>query len=334
MNQKPEAHCCVVILATLLGLGITSVGATPPNCYWDLHLHQLVCPTPEPETPEPEPIAQAPASLLQTQGEALFDPVWGGLAEAMADADTQLSDLPSPDPAASPSQTAVTQASPYGVGLQCGVFSGRGIDSNYCTIPLSYTIRNEIDPRRRLVLSLPISRLKVERRYSNSIGFGAAYTFPVDRAWRLTPAVQYLRAQMGDFDTVADMLGISLGSGYYIRREGYDLGIGNLLGYVQSLRERAHGGAQAAERHNTILKNGLMWSFPGRFLERRAYWELSVIDTRYFGSETYHDSQQELGVTVGDRRSLRATGGGYRLGLGWLHAGKSSGWKFKWDYWF
>lgn len=315
MKALPIRSATVVALVTVSSY----VAATPP------HHHQP--PQPDPHDNNGYPVTQTPASSIQTQVASDFDTAFDVMHyEYEPDV------APTPSDAA-PTPSAATPAS-YGVGLNCASFSGRNIDSNYCAVPLSYTIRNEVDPRRRLVLRLPITRIWSEGKSAYNVGFGAAYTYPMTARWYLTPALSYTHAERGDFDKAANLVSASLTSVYYWKMDGYDLGIGNMFGHSRTVRERGDARADLSGTHNNILRNGIMVAVPGLMFGKKAWWEISLVDTRYFGSEIYADSQQEISVTVGDTRSYKATGGGYRAGLTLMQAGKTDGFKLAWQYWF
>lgn len=286
-------------------------GYAGASCVFDHHTHSYIC---------SDPVTQTPASSIQIQATSDFDTAFSVMHFE-----------PEPEVAATP--TGAGPAS-YGVGLNCGAFSGRNIDSKYCTVPLSYTIRNEVDPRRRLVLSLPVTRVWSEGESAYNLGFGAAYTYPMAARWYLTPALSYTHAERGDFDKAANLVSASVTSVIYWKMDGYDLGIGNMFGHSHTVRERGDARADLSGTHNNILRNGVMASIPSQVLGRKAWWEVSLVDTRYFGSEIFADSQQEISVTVGDTRSYKATGGGYRAGLTLMQAGKTDGFKLAWQYWF
>lgn len=221
------------------------------------------------------------------------------------------------------------------IGLECGWSSNSmNGDTSVCTMPLSYTIHNEIDPRRRLVLKLPVTWVDSDNPASPGetfhVGVGASYTFPVASRWYVTPGLTYSYADEGDFGQKADLTSASIASAYFYKYAGYDFGIGNMFTYARTINETGgHPGY-----HFSALRNGLMVSKDTNLLGRRLYWEGSLIATLFFGDQNYANSQIEASLTFGDKRSLKASAGGYRFGASLFNANKTSGGKLTFGYWF
>lgn len=233
-----------------------------------------------------------------------------------------------------PSESGAVPAQ-AGVGLECGWASSRGNgDTSVCTLPLSYTIHNEIDPRRRLVFKVPVTWVDSDNPLSPGqtyhVGFGASYTYPLATRWYVTPGVNYTYADEGDFGQKADLVSASLASAYFYKDRGFDFGIGNMIGYAMTVNET---GGHPAYYYST-LRNGLMVSKAGSLFGRKVYWEGAVVDTLYFGDQLFTDHQLEVSLTVGDKRSYKISGGGYRLGLTLFDAGDTDGGKLTFGYWF
>jgi len=244
---------------------------------------------------------------------------------------------PSVDETTATTATTGTSAASAGVGVECSWFNGdNNNDTNVCTLPLSYSIHNEIDPRRQLVIKVPITRVESKGVTPNTVyhvGLGASYTYPLATRWYVTPAINYTYAEEANvFGTKpkADLVSASIASAYYFKDQGLDIGIGNMFLASQSVNESGGQGST----HINVLRNGLMVGWPGKAFGRKQYWEASLVDTLFFGTTTYTDHQLEIGLTVGDKRSYKATGGGYRLGLSVFDAGQATGAKIAFGYWF
>lgn len=289
-----------------------------------LPLAALAWPTPpdwsgQPTTGEPgdaDPVVTTPGSLMPTL------PI-GDYLVAINDPEPA---PPSETGAADAGQTTASQGS---VGIGCSWYSGDRFDTNVCTVPLTYTVRNELDPRRRLTLKLPITRMESGGRTAYNYAFGASYTFPVGTRWYLTPGASYGIANQGDFATEANVGTVSLTSAYFMKREGFDIGIGNMLGYSKTFDEQGMGDA-----HTTLLRNGVLLSWPSQVFGKKHFLEASLVDTLFFGSDTYTKNQWELGFTVGDKRSYKVTAGGYRFGLTLIKGNDLSGINLTAGYWF
>jgi hypothetical protein len=271
-------------------------------------------------------------AAADTPGGTMAVTAQNDFAVAMA-VDTALDDnTPEPTAAAGPMPGRT------GIGLECSWFHDKSSgNTNACTVPLSYTIHNEIDPRRQLTLKLPITRVESENALTPNttyhVGFGASYTYPLGARWYVTPALNYTYAQGADFvasKPKADLISASITNTYFTRRDGFDIGIGNMFMAAKSVNEQ--GGQR--EVHFNILRNGLMFGWPGKAFGRKMFWEASLVDSLIFGDLTYTDHQIELALSLGDKRSYKVTRGGYRLGLSLFDADQTRGGKLSWGYWF
>lgn len=225
-----------------------------------------------------------------------------------------------------------------GVGLECSWFNdSTNGDTNVCTAPLSYTIHNEIDPRRQLTLKMPISRVESDNPFTpnstHHVGLGASYTYPLGARWYVTPALNYTYAQGADILGVkpkADLVSASITNTYYTRRDGLDIGIGNMFMATKSVNEQGGQGSV----HFNVWRHGLMFGWPGKAFGRKMYWEATLAASLIFGNTTYTDHQLEATLTLGNKRSYKVTNGGHRLGLSLFDAGQATGGKIAWGYWF
>lgn len=81
-----------------------------------------------------------------------------------------------------------------GGSIQYGSYDVKNGDRvKIISLPLSYTIRSKAEPRRQLILSLPITQIQVGDAKSWHAGLGIAYRLPVNEQWTLTPASVILR---------------------------------------------------------------------------------------------------------------------------------------------
>ncbi len=236
--------------------------------------------------------------------------------------------------------TSEASANQAAVGLECSWSRDKtNGDTNYCSLPISYTIHNEIDPRRRLTIKMPITWVDSENPAmpgkTHHIGLGVSYTYPLAARWYVTPSLNYTYAAMGDFPVKSDLVSSSLTSTYFFKDGGFDLSLGNMIGYARTANESADSGlAPPPKMHYNTLRNGMMASKPGVFFGNKVYWEGAVVHTLFSGTQTYTDSQFEVSLTVGNKRSYKVTAGGYRLGLTLFDAGQVHGGKVAFGYWF
>ncbi len=271
-----------------------------------------------------DPVAGNPNSLMSTMIAADFEQAFFSDFSHIASPEGQA--------AGEAGRAAMTQ---MGMGLEYAHMSPGGISVDSFTIPLSYTIRNDLDPRRQLLLRLPISIVDVDGAKAYHLGFGASYRYPMNASWSLVPSFNYAFTAATDLGSTAQMASVGLTSTYYWRMDGYDVGMGNMLGYVTTMPFSYRGYDYDPGINNTVLRNGLMVSVPVTVQGRKMHFEASVVDTRFFGSDLYADNYQELRFTLGTTRSAKtASTGLFRVGLSLLHTPRDNGYKVELGYWF
>lgn len=221
-----------------------------------------------------------------------------------------------------------------GAGLGFSSLSVDDRDTTVTTIPISYAIRNTIDPRRQLVLSMPITVSDTEGAKAYALSFGVGYRFPVNEAWTLTPAVRYGFTASEDLATVAGVASVSLSSTYALRFDAFDMAIGNMVGYYSTTKVSAGDYSFDPDIHNTVLRNGVMLSQPVTLGGKKLAIEYSLIDTRYLGTEIYVDNTQEIGITLGTNRSAFSSRSYLRGGLNLLKGKDTTGISLNLGYWF
>lgn len=269
-----------------------------------------------------DPIAGNPNSMMSTMVASDYDQSFTSDFSNIASAETATATMVSSD--------KLTQV---GIGLVFGQMTQGGTDVSNMTIPLSYSIRNDLDPRRQLLLRMPISIVDVDGAKAYNVGFGASYRFPMSQQWTLVPSVNYGLTASKDLGSTAQMASAGLTSTYYWRKPGYDVGIGNMLGFVTTMPFSYGGYNYDPNISNTVLRNGVMWSMPTVISGRKLHFETSVTDTRFFGTQLYSDSFQEVRFSLGTSRSAKATSV-LRGGLALRHMKGDTGFNLEFGYWF
>ena len=222
-----------------------------------------------------------------------------------------------------------------GPGLSLGTVSSGGISTNSTTLPLSYTIRNDLDPRKQWSFHLPLTTSDTAGGKSYGGSLGVAYRFPVNDEWALMPSVSYGITGSADLGAAAAMLAASVTSQYMMRMDGYDLAFGNMIGMYQSSKLSAGDYAVDPKINNTVFRNGVMASFPTDAFGTRAAIEVSFILTNFTGTALYSNQYQELGVTLGTNKSANAARTYYRAGLTYLSGENGiTGARLNFGYWF
>jgi hypothetical protein len=222
-----------------------------------------------------------------------------------------------------------------GVGLEYGQISQGDVSVKSTTLPLSYTVRNDLDPRRQLMLRLPITLVDVGGAKTLQAGLGAAYRFPMSANWSLTPSFNYALVGSVDLLSAAQMATAGITSTYFWRKSGYDIGMGNMLGYATTLPFTYDGKKYDPDISNSIVRNGVMISMPTRMFGGKMHFETALVDTRFFGTELYSNSQQELKFTIGTTRSASmAKSSLFRAGVSYVKTPNDDGFKVEMGYWF
>ncbi|WP_342120833.1 hypothetical protein [Pseudoduganella sp. OTU4001] len=221
-----------------------------------------------------------------------------------------------------------------GAGLSYGSYNinGSGDRIKPISLPLSYTIRNDIDPRRQLVFSMPLSVVKIGDGDVYQVGMGLSYRFPVSDRWTLGPGVRYTVVGSKDRATVSTIMSANLMSTYVIPAGSYTVAIGNMVGLYRSGKISSGDYSFDPDISATLLRNGLMLSMPaGAGMAA----EVSLIDTRYAGGDKpYVRDTQELGFTLGTNRSARSARSFVRGGVSYVHGKDSKGFTVNLGYWF
>ncbi len=221
-----------------------------------------------------------------------------------------------------------------GVSLQYGAMDVGFSKVRVMTVPLSYTIRNNIDPRRQLTFNLPITVVDADGAKSYQAGFGTSYRFPMNDNWTLTPAGKYSAVGSIDMATVSSLLSLSLTSTYIWNMDGYDIAMGNMIGYSKTGKFKFGDYDFDPGISNTVLRNGLMLSQPVVLAGTKLSVEYALIDTRYRGSAMYANNTQEIGITLGTNKSAFSARSFLRSGISYIRGRDTKGFNFNLGYWF
>lgn len=221
-----------------------------------------------------------------------------------------------------------------GVGLSYSSTKVNSTTVKTLNVPLSYTFRNDIDPRRQLVLQLPINYTDVGGAKSVHAGFGVAYRFPMNDNWTLTPNVKYSVVGSDDLASVSGLYSATIGSAYIIPLKGFDLAIGNMLGVYKTGKFTSGDYSFNPDITTTGMRNGIMLLQPVTIKGTKMSLEYSLIDTRYFGDKPFADNSQEIGITLGTNKSAFSARSFLRAGLGYVNSKNGDTWKINFGYWF
>jgi hypothetical protein len=269
--------------------------------------------------------AHSPISPIAGVGGLLQNSVAADFNQTFADSATQMGNSGTDD---------AKSDNLIGIGLSASSIITGGQRVSEATLPFSYTIRNDIDPRRQLLFALPLTEVDANGAKSYQGGLGAAYRFPLSDHWSLTPGAKVSLVGSPDMATDAAMVSVSLMSVYVWPLSGFDLAMGNMLGYDRTLNLTLGGYDSDPDIGNTVLRNGLMLSQPVTIDGRKLAVQYSLIDTHYFGTQLYVEDTQELGISVGTNRRASSARSYLRGGLTILHGKDTKGVNAIIGYWF
>ena len=222
-----------------------------------------------------------------------------------------------------------------GVALQYGSFSALDSRTKVTSIPLSYTIRNDIDPRRQLTFSVPLTQVDVDGAKAYIAGFGVSYRVPMNDNWTLTPAGKISGVGSTDLATVSGMYTGSLTSTYIWDMNTYNVAMGNMLSYNKTMKIQSGEYSANPDISSVVLRNGVMLSQPANWNGQKLSVEYSLVDTRYTGgTKLYIDNTQEIGITVGTNKNAFSARSFIRGGLTYLRGRDTKGFTANIGYWF
>lgn len=215
-----------------------------------------------------------------------------------------------------------------------GSFKQDGIRSTAVTLPLSYIVRSDMDPRRQFGLHLPVTMIDTAGSKAYSIAPSLMYRHPVNDDWALSPAVGLGVTGSTDLASLASIWSATLTSSYVMPVGGFDLTISNMVGRYETLKVKSGDYSANPGISNTVLKNGVTLTQPVPVLDGMGSVEYSYANTRFFGTALYIEQYNEFGVSIGTNRSARSARSYFRAGLSYLHSDKSKGFALNAGFWF
>ena len=202
-------------------------------------------------------------------------------------------------------------------------------------LPLSYTFRNDIDPRRQLALSLPLAQVDINGASTYSIGFGGAYRFPINDNWTIVPSARVSGVGSVDLATVSGVYTMGVTSVYVWELGSLTVAMGNMLSFNSTLKFKGGDYAFDPNINNTAMRNGVLLSQPTVFDGKKLSVEYSLVDTRFIsGAKPYVSAYQELGITVGTNKNAFSARTFIRGGVTVTHGKGTKGVTANIGYWF
>lgn len=217
--------------------------------------------------------------------------------------------------------------------------NGRVIEGE--SIPLSYTVRSDLDPRRQTTTSLNLSHSRSNSIDTYSAVGGIAFRRPITDHWTVVPAASYGYVDSGRAagETSGTIYAANVASIYKMSCGRFDIAIANQLGHYRTLefRSQAFGGRFRPDVNNTVARNGIVVSAPTVINGRKLSTELSYTRTDLLTGHriTAVDYYNEVSLTLGNNKRLANGRSFVRGGLSYVDGqGDVRGLRAKIGYWF
>lgn len=202
------------------------------------------------------------------------------------------------------------------------------------TIPLSYTVRNDIDPRRQALVRAGIGVLDSAGSKSYQGRLSAGYRFPLSDNWVLTPILGASLAGSKDAAFFVGVFNGSLASTYTWEFDSFDVTMGNMLGYYQTFKPPGDKFTTDPKIRNTAFMNGLLLSQPVTLSGSKMSIEYGISDTRLTGTTLYQKSAQEFTLSLGTNKNALSARSFLRGTLALQRSKDSKGVSLGVNYWF
>jgi hypothetical protein len=233
------------------------------------------------------------------------------------------------------SQNTASQGSQsvLGAGVVVSSHTVANAKVNTISVPLSYTVRNDIDPRRQALVRGGVGLVDTagSRSYQGRISTG--YRFPMSDAWVLTPMAGLSFSASRDVGYAVGIGNASVASTYTWEFDKVDVTMGNMIGYYQTFKIPAKYSADPKIRIVAVV-NGLFVSQPVSFGNGKMSLEYGFADTRLGGTKLYQKSSQELTISLGTNKSALSARSFLRATLALQRARDSKGVSLGVNYWF
>ncbi|MDB9787205.1 hypothetical protein OAB57_03790 [Bacteriovoracaceae bacterium] len=222
------------------------------------------------------------------------------------------------------------------IGVKASQFDQNGIDGKSLSLPIGYTVKFDDDPRKQLIIDMPISYYSLEDAKTYSLGLGAGFRFPINDMWSLTPFLGTGIVGSVDMGSVGQLISTGITSDFTRKlNDKYRIGVGNMLGYYTTKKIKVSDIESDADITNTVFRNAVNFSFIHPFFfGKEVESEVFLFDTRYFGDVLYMEQYNEFGLSIGTNRDKQDVSRLMRFGLSYLFSSKTKGFSFNFGYAF
>ena len=270
--------------------------------------------------------AVSPLSPIAGTGGVMGQAIMGDFSGSFNESATRI--------ATSQGNASQSAQSVIGAGVLLSTHSVGDATVSSATMPLSYTVRNDIDPRRQALVRAGFGVLDSAGSKSYQGRLSAGYRFPMSDAWVLTPMLGMSIAGSKDAAFLVGVFHGSLASTYTWEFDSFDLTMGNMLGYYQTFKPAGSQFVTDPKIRTTAFMNGLLLSQPVSFGGSKMSVEYGVSDTRLSGTELYQKSLQEVTLSLGTNKNALSARSFLRGTLALQRARDSKGVSLSVNYWF
>ena len=284
-----------------------------------------------------DPIAGNPGSLANNQLSGQFQEGFSDQVSQIADQASRSAPERSSTPADSENQGSVGPENHILLGARFGRYSAGDRHSSVFTLPLGYSFRLKEGGKglRKIDITFPITYAEIEGGESYAASIGGSMTWGMNERWSLSPAVGVGVTGSPDLASGGGIASVSLTSAYTVPFERFDLNIGNMVGYYETLKIEIGDYQFDPGVSNAVFRNGLMLSIPGTMGGHEVATEVWATDTRFTGDALYSEYQHEFGVSFGMAESDESTIRNHlRAGVSYMTGDNVRGWALRLGYWF
>ncbi len=189
------------------------------------------------------------------------------------------------------------------MGMMYGGYSAGDYSQKVYTLPLKYTFRLDSDPRKQVILDMPITCIDTEGGKTYTAAFGGTFRYPISDDWSLTPAIRSGAVGSIDLGSAAILYSGSLTSNYNLYWDELKVSIGNMAAQFESIAIDAGDYSIDYDLSNTMIKNGVGVEGPLSFtiFGKTTSWQFDVAHTAFFGDPLYVDSYVDVSMSLGTR---------------------------------
>jgi Autotransporter beta-domain len=272
-----------------------------------------------------EQAASSPLSPITGSGGVLSQAIFNDFSSSFLETPTRITT----------SQNTASQGSQsvLGAGVVVSSHTVANAKVNTISVPLSYTVRNDIDPRRQALVRGGVGLVDTAGSRSYQGRLSAGYRFPMSDAWVLTPMAGLSFSASRDVGYAVGIGNASVASTYTWEFDKVDVTMGNMIGYYQTFKIPAKYSADPKIRIVAVV-NGLFVSQPVSFGNGKMSVEYGFADTRLGGTKLYQKSSQELTISLGTNKSALSARSFLRATLALQRAKDSKGVSLGVNYWF